>query len=346
MEAEELLRELKRNVDELHAYNEIGKALTSTLDIREVLRLIMEKVGELLQPTNWSLLLVDEITGELFFEVAVGPGSESLQGLRIGAEEGIAGWVASRKESLLVADVSQDERFASRFDEATRFSTSSIAAVPMRSKGRTLGVIELVNGRGQPPFDEADVRVLGSIADFAAIALENARNYRRVEELTIIDEHTGLYNARHLLRSLDAEILRARRFGHDLSLVFFDLDRFKQVNDRHGHQAGSAILRECGEELLQVIRPADIAIRYGGDEFVCLLPETTSAEALAFAERVRERFKARAFLESEAGGLRLTASFGVASFPEHAADADELLRRADLAMYRVKGSTRDGIQVG
>ena len=236
MEAPELLEELERTIDELRAFNEIGKVLTSTLDIHEVLGLIMEQVSAVLKPANWSLLLLDEAKDELVFELAVGPSAAALKGLRVRIDEGIAGWVAREGRTLLVPDVSADKRFSARFDEATRFTTQSILAVPMRSRDRTLGVIELVNGPDKKPFTEKDARTLGSIADYAAIAIENARNFQRVQELTILDEHTGLYNARHLRRVLDQEVTRSRRFGHQLSVIFFDLDRFKAINDTHGHQ--------------------------------------------------------------------------------------------------------------
>jgi diguanylate cyclase (GGDEF)-like protein len=342
MEARELLRELKRTVDELQAFNAIGKALTSTLDIREVLGLIMEKVGELLHPSNWSLLLADD-GGDLVFEIVVGPGGEGLKGLKLQHGEGIAGWVAREGKPLLVPDVGQDERFAARFDARTRFTTRSVLAVPMRSRGRTLGLIELVNGPDQPVFGEDDLRTLSSLADYAAIAIENARNFQRVQELTILDEHTGLYNSRHLHRVLESEIVRARRFGHRLSLIFLDLDHFKRVNDTYGHQHGSAVLRECGEVLLSVLRSVDVATRYGGDEFVCLLPETDREQAEICAQRLRDALNGRTFLTQDGLEVRVTASFGIATFPDDAGSEHELMRQADLAMYRVKESTRDGI---
>jgi len=343
MEAQELLKELTRTIDELRAFNEIGKVLTSTLDIHEVLGLIMEQVSAVLKPANWSLLLVDEARDELVFEVAVGPSAATLKGLRIRVDEGIAGWVAREGRTLLVPDVSSDRRFSARFDEATRFTTQSILAVPMRSRGRTLGVIELVNGKDQPAFRENDARTLGSIADYAAIAIENARNFRRVQELTILDEHTGLYNARHLQRVLEQEVTRSKRFGHPLSLIFFDLDRFKAINDTHGHQVGSAILRECGQVMLEVLRPVDVAIRYGGDEFVCVLPETGKETALQVAQRLRDSLVERRFLRERGLDIRVTASFGVATWPDDADNAEDLMKRSDLAMYRVKQTTRNAI---
>ena len=294
MEPRDLLRELKRTVEELAAFNEIGKALTSTLEIREVLKMIMQKVSELLRPQIWSLLLVDERDGDLYFEAAVGEGAEKIKGLRVKLGEGIAGWVAREGEPVLVPDVQSDPRFTGRFDDASKFRTSSILAVPLRSKQRTLGVIELINGDrnadGRPdrgPFSEDDVRTLASIADYAAIALENARNFQRLQELPVIDDHTGLYNSRHLHRQIEVELVRARRFGHPVSIIFFDLDHFKGVNDTYGHQRGSALLREVGNLLAKRLRTVDVPVRYGGDEFVVLLPETDRDQAQLCAERLR-----------------------------------------------------------
>jgi len=343
MEGQVDLQELTRTIEELRAFNELGKALTSTLDVGEVIERVMEQVSALLRPTNWSLLLADEADGSLVFEVAVGPGAEALKGLRLAPTEGIVGWVATSGEPLLVPDVAEDERFAARFDDQTRFTTRSIVAVPLRIRGRNLGVIELVNGVDKPSFAERDLRVLASIADFAAIALDNARNFKRVEELTVVDEHTGLFNVRHLHRVLAAEVERARRYGHPVSVIFFDLDRFKEVNDTHGHQAGSAILRECGELLLSTLRVADVAVRYGGDEFVCILPETSPDQALLCAERLRLLVEGRSFLEAEGQAIRLTASFGVACFPDHGATAPELIRQADKAMYAAKEANRNTV---
>ncbi|MHB8419019.1 MAG: sensor domain-containing diguanylate cyclase [Myxococcales bacterium] len=345
MEAKDLLRELKRTVDELAAFNEIGKTLTSTLDIREVLRIIMQKVSELLKPQNWSLLLVDEKKNELYFEIAVGEGASTIKGLRIQMGEGIAGWVAREGVPVTVSDVRGDPRFSNRFDEVAHFNTRAVLAVPLRCKGRTLGVIEVINGGAAQDFTEDDMRTLASIADYAAIALENARNFQRIEELTVVDDHTGLFNSRYLYRQLEVETVRARRFGHPLSIVFLDLDRFKVVNDTYGHQLGSLLLREVGAVLLSTLRTIDVATRYGGDEFVVLLPETDRAQGRLAADRLRQALSDRYFLKDQGLAIRVTASFGVATFPDDASSADELMRQADLAMYAVKEGGRDGVRL-
>lgn len=344
MEGPDLLRELKRTVDELGILNEIGKALTSSLDIGEVMHLILAKVAELLKPRNWSVLLTDPKTGELTFKAALGAGSERLANLRVQPGEGIAGWVAANNQPLLINDVTTDARFASRFDVESRFRTKSVLAVPLAAKGQLLGVIELVNSAEDAPFTKEDLRILSTVAEFSAIALENAQNFQKVQELTVIDDHTGLFNSRHLRRTLEQETVRAVRFGHPVSLIFFDLDKFKEVNDHHGHPAGSSLLLEMGQMLKRVLRSTDVAVRYGGDEFVVLAPETSKDQAIDCARRLRDEIRVRHFLsEAKFGPLRLTASFGVATFPDDAKTPDELLQRADEAMYRVKNAGRDGV---
>jgi diguanylate cyclase (GGDEF)-like protein len=344
MQGRDLLRELKRTVDELAVLNEIGKALTSSLDVGEVMHVILAKVSELLRPRNWSLLLRDPQTGELYFKAAVGAGSDMLLHLRLRKGEGIAGWVAENNRPLLVADVHADPRFASRFDKTSRFQTKTILCVPLTFKGRVLGVIELVNGEGDGPFGEEDLRILATVAEFSAIAIENAQNFQKVQELTVLDDHTGLFNSRHLRRTLEQEIVRATRFGHPVSLVFFDLDRFKQVNDSHGHQAGSRVLAEVGKLLLGTLRSTDVPVRYGGDEFVLLLPETSKDQAVEAANRIRSEIAGAQFLaDAPFGPVRITASLGVATFPDDAQTPEALIARADTAMYVVKQGRRDGV---
>jgi len=339
----DLLRELKRTVDELQALNEIGRALTSTLDLPEVLRLVMGRAQDLLKASRFSLLLLDDRASELRFEVASGPGSERLAAARLKLGEGIAGWVAQEGQPVLVHDVARDPRFAPRYDELSGQRSHSLIAVPLVSKGRTLGVIEVVSGVGERELTPEDLLTVQTLADHAAIAIENAQAFERIRELTIVDEHTGLFNARHLLRVLETEVVRSERYGRPFSLVFIDLDHFKAVNDRHGHQAGSAALREVGAVLRAGLRETDVPTRYGGDEYVILLPEADRAQAMGVAERLRAAVAGHVFLRERGLEVHLTASLGVATWPMDGRRAEELLGRADAAMYWVKGASRDGV---
>lgn len=337
------LTETGRLSDELETLIDIGKALTSHLTLEDVYRVVMEKVSNLLRPQAWSLLTLDEQSKELSFEIVVSPATDDLTGTRLQPGEGIAGWVAESGISLLVPDVSKDPRFSSRVDEKLGFVTNSIVCVPLVSNDRIIGVIQLLNGHGQSEFTEQDQRILATIADFTAIAIENSRLHLQVSNLTITDDLTGLYNSRHFQTLCDYEMERASRYGNELSMVFLDLDYFKMVNDTYGHQTGSRLLREVGQLFMQVIRNVDHAARYGGDEFVFLLPSTDRQGALTMAHNLLVKLRATEFTSDCGQPMRITASLGVATYPTNAYCLQELIKLSDEAMYEVKRSSRDGV---
>lgn len=344
MNNKELLTRLERKINELSVFMEIGKALTSSLDVKEVLNVVMSKVHELLEPKTWSLLLVDEETNELFVEVVVGRPSRSLASKRIPLGEGTLGSVAREGKPMLINGLSESAPHATCPTEDASGPTSMMC-VPLRFKGKTLGVIEVSDHTGQRSFTEEEMGILGTLADYAAIAIQNARNFQRVEELTITDDLTGLYNSRHLHQLLDFEIIRSRRHRLEFSLIFMDLDFFKRVNDKYGHLIGSRLLKEVGEEISKGLRKLDIATRYGGDEFVILLPQTPKGEAFRVARRIQELIEERVFLHAAGLAVRITASFGVACFPTDAAHKEEIIRLADQAMYRVKDASRNDVKM-
>src|SRR6266571_2262613 len=333
-----------RKVQEITIFHDVAKALTSSLDLDSILQTIMEKMAEYFRPDTWSLLMVDVEKDELYFAIAVGTASETLKNVRLKLGEGIAGWVAKHGERLIVPDVYTDPRFAKRIDEMTRWQTRSIICVPLRSKQRVLGVIQLINAALEG-FGEHEMFFLHSLCDYAAIAIDNARAVERIQELTITDDCTGLYNARHLYKTLEAEVYRSTRFGYEFSVMFIDLDRFKLVNDTHGHLTGSKLLAEIGYKVKSQLRLIDYAFRYGGDEFVVLLPQTSKESALIVARRMRDAFRKSVFLKDDGLNLNIRASMGLASFPEDAKTAHDIIRQADEMMYVIKNTTRDNIGV-
>jgi diguanylate cyclase (GGDEF)-like protein len=336
--------QLTRHSQELHIFHDVAKALTSSLDLDSILQTIMEKMAEYFRPDTWSLLMVDEQKEELYFAIAVGEKSEALKDVRLKVGEGIAGWVAKHGESVISSDVDRDPRFSRRADEATQMETRSLVAVPLRSRLRVLGVIQLVNvDRAQ--FGEPEVFFLQALCDYAAIAIENARWVEKIQELTITDDCTGLFNARHLYKTLETEVYRSSRFGYEFSVLFIDLDHFKQVNDTHGHLIGSKLLAEIGYLVKAQLRLIDFAFRYGGDEFVVLLPQTGKDQALVVAKRLQEAMRASIFCRDEGLNLSVRASIGLATFPHDARDAHDIIRQADEMMYLVKNTTRDNIGI-
>ncbi|MBI5166597.1 MAG: sensor domain-containing diguanylate cyclase [candidate division NC10 bacterium] len=340
-----LSEELSFMASELAILNEVGKGLTSTLELKEVLNLIAEKMTNLARSEAWSLLLVNEKSGELHFEVAAGERGPIVKGFRLQIGQGIAGWVAKTGEPLIISDAQDDPRFFRGVDEKTGFQTRSILCVPLKSKGKTLGVIELINKLDGPSFTQEDLYRVSALADFGAIAIENARLYERAAELAITDDVTQIHNSRYFHLILDREVRRADRYKSILSLLFIDLDYFKVVNDQHGHLRGSRALREVAQLFKRNLRAVDLIARYGGDEFVVILPDTDRKTAFTLAERLRSTLARAEFLKGEGLSIRLTASFGVASYPDLAKTKEDLIRLADQAMYRAKGERRNQVFV-
>lgn len=329
--------------NELEILQIVAKTLTSTLEIKEVLSKIMDIIAEVFEPEDWSLLMLDEEREELYFEVTVGRAAGKLKDVRLKLGEGIAGWAAKNAQPLIIEDAYNDPRFAKWVDQATGFKTRAIAAVPLISKGKVLGVIELVNA-DQLKNSGPQTQLLDALADFAAIAIENARFVSRVKELTIIDDVTGLYNSRHLHTLLETEISRSVRYDAPFSLIFLDLDHFKQVNDTHGHLVGSRLLGLVGQLLKFNLRTIDWALRYGGDEFILILPRTGKHEALLVCKRLRKTLNETVFFEKNLN-INIAASWGIATYPEDAKDKEGMIKLSDQSMYLVKRSGRNGIAI-
>jgi diguanylate cyclase (GGDEF)-like protein len=340
----EVGRHLKKTAQRLAILTDIVKTANSILEPRKVIELIMAKIQQLIPSEAWSMLMVDEEKQELAFELALGEKGKDVSSFRIKIGEGIAGWVAQSGQPAIVNDTSKDPRFAGKFDTKTQFRTRSILAAPLISRGRTIGVVEIIN-KLQGKFTAADLEILLTLVEPCAIAIENAILFQRTEQLTITDDLTKLFNSRYLNVYIGREIKRCKRHGIPLSIIFLDLDGFKGVNDAFGHLAGSRTLTEVGGILAEAVRESDIIARYGGDEFVVVLPETPASGALVIAERIRRSIELHTFLQEQGLAARISASVGIASYPDHALTPEGLIQKADQAMYRVKERDKNGIEV-
>ena len=304
----------------------------------------MSQIQELIPSEAWSILLVDEETGDLTFEMALGEkGAADLTTTRIKMGEGVAGWVAQTGEPTIVNDVKNDTRFQHRFDELTRFQTRAILCAPLTSRGRIIGVVEIMNRASGNRFTRRDMNLLMTMVEPAAIALENAILFQKTQHLAVTDDLTKLYNSRYLNSFLEEGIRRASQEEGHLAVVFLDLDGFKGINDRHGHLCGSRSLFEVGNLIRGAVREEDVVSRYGGDEFVVVLPDTDGEGALVVAERIRRALNVHAFLEEFGLKASLSASFGVSVYPDHGENPQDLMQKADQAMYSVKEHGKDAV---
>lgn len=326
-------------MDHLRVFHDVARALTSSLELEEILSAIMNKMAQFFGPERWSMLMVDEKSNQLYYAIAVGENADSLRGLRVPMGEGVAGWVAATGNPLVVPDVKLDPQWAAFSAKHPDLNIQSIACVPVRSGDKTLGVIQLLNSK-LDLMSEYSISFLRILCDYAAIAIQNARSMTLIQELTITDDATGLFNARHLYTMLEQEVARREVF----SLLFVDLDRFKRVNDTHGHLIGTRLLAEVGNLMKRSLGPGTAAFRYGGDEFVALLPGMGKSTAIGATVTLHESLRSNRFLEGAGLSLKLSGSFGLATYPEDGDTIQAILRAADSMMYEAK-VTRDNVAV-
>lgn len=341
-----------------------GLSLKDDVDLDLVLRQILQKAYEFVPSESGSILLDDPFRkvasrrdNELVFIATFGDASRNLVGQRLSARHGIVGRVYESGTPYLSANAQSDQYFYNNIDEQIGFTTHSIVAVPIYIGKHVCGVLELINRLEGKTFTRRDMTLLEIFAGYTSFTLQNALDAKRAHELAKKDDLTGLYNDRWFHVRLTETLEAARRSGKGAILLFLDLDRFKVINDCHGHLAGSQVLREVGFLLKRIVQHADATVaRYGGDEFVMVLPETSMEEAMRVCTEICKAVETTVFLAREWGfsmpplhlaGI-LSASIGIARYepdPHSTTPVEiekgELLRRADAAMYRAKSLGRN-----
>jgi diguanylate cyclase (GGDEF)-like protein len=329
--------ELQSSRDELRgSLDRLGATLRTTLDLGGMLEVVLDTAAVTLGARSGALFLLRGGSRQLRLEVARGytPPHEAV--LVVG--EGIAGKAAATGAPVLVHDGEAQPA------QPVEPPTPTAVSVPLVRGDRTIGVIALYGRTTLEPFGRDDAETLSSFAGQASVAIENVLLHQETRQLSITDGLTGVWNRRYLEMTLRKEIERAQRFGRPLSILMLDIDMFKRVNDRFGHQRGDEVLIEVTRRVLGEIRTnIDVVGRYGGEEFVILLPETPSGGATVVAEKIRAAMKDEAFTSPSSDPVSVTVSLGISTYPEDGTAAEELIRRADTAMYRAKAEGRDRV---
>lgn len=222
---------------------------------------------------------------------------------------------------------------------AAGIAEAPVIVIPLRGEEQDAGLVALLGAEESPDA----LAQLAIVAAHAGVALRNAERYRRARDRAFVDDATDVYNSRYLLEALDREVRRSERYGSELSILFIDLDRFKLVNDNHGHLVGTSVLRQLSRLLSQSVRQVDTVARYGGDEFTILLADTGERGARVIAERIRKWVADYAFEGDGGRTLKLTCSAGLATYPAHGRTREALLDAADKAMYRAKSQGRNRV---
>lgn len=335
---EQRVQELSSRLDLL---TDTIRAAGALLDPDMVSRFVLTRAARVLGASRWCVYRVESGTEQLRLEAWDDPaGGDRAPVERLPLDRGLAAKAAARRDAVLWpsghADLTPEEW--------VHAPPRHVLALPLVSRGRVIGVAEWADPDPEP-FSSDRLESARALMDPAALALDNAELFRKLEDRTVTDDLTGLHNGRFMDGYLRREVKRAARYGHPVALLFIDLDGFKLVNDVHGHMAGSRTLVEVGEVMRQNVRDVDVVARWGGDEFGIVLPETDTEGAIAMGRRLCDRLRERSFLGALGMEVRLSGSIGIASFPEHAADAEGLLAAADAAMYEVKYHGKDGVAV-
>jgi len=334
--------ESRMPLDDLLVFHQVTRSLTSSFDLDAILRTIIEHMEQYIEAELWTLLMLDEERQDLYYAIVAGREKASLHELRVKVGEGVAGWVVQHGETLLVPEAHGDPRVEAE-QGARPHIVRSIIALPLRGRKGTHGVIEIFNPRSDQLTDYT-IAFLHILADHAAIAIENARDVTRIQQLTITDDCTSLYNARHLYEVLNRELQRSEQIHLPVSLAFIDLDHFKLVNDEHGHLVGSELLARTGQRLQELSRKRDWCFRYGGDEFVILMPETSAKTAMEQITGLHQALMQTEFHMKNGLKLRVGASIGLATAPTDGLTVHAAIATADARMYWVKANGRGAVR--
>ncbi len=331
--------ELEKSQAELELIYENSRALASILNIDDVAQGVMNIMGNIMRYSEYAMILRDQ-KGNYYFRARSLNGQINYHPKSIDMTEmQLLDRVCEHGEDIIIKDMSGRDDYKP-LGEKSR----SLIIVPIQSHGQITGAL-VAESNLAGIFKEKDKQMLSIVSRSAGLALENAELHNKMEELTTIDELTGIFNYRYFVRKLQEEKRRAHRYSLPLSLIMVDIDWFKKLNDNYGHEIGNIVLKNISKIINKCIRDVDIFVRYGGEEFVVILPQTLNSEASQIGERIRDQIEKASIHVDGAGKIKTTVSVGVSSFPENGKSQEELLSIADQALYRAKDEGRNVVCV-
>lgn len=335
---------LKRELSGLRSILSVAQVVVSSLDLDEVLHNILCSAMGLLDMPAGSVALYDERSEQLTLHAHVGLSASFVANDRWRVKPGgLSERILAQRDILVVEECVEDYLYGNPLlqQEGVR----SLVAVPLTVQEKIVGILYLDDFVPRS-FTAEQLHLLSILGSFACMSIDNARLHREMCHLASTDGLTGLYNHRIFSQMLKEESARALRYRQPLSLVMFDVDDFKRFNDTHGHPDGDKVLQAVADILRETLRKCDIPFRYGGEEFIAILPETESEAAVVVAERIRQAVQAQSHRLLPAHIRQgVTVSVGVAGFPRDGQDGASLLRRVDQLLYRAKREGKNKVYV-
>jgi len=326
---------LESQVTALKNLIEVAKAVVSTLDLDTVLQAILTSAMGFAGTPAGSVALYYDAKRELSLHAHSGLTADFVKNERWAVTPGgLTEQVLAAGEIFFIEDTAQTPFFNNPV--ALKEGIRSLVCVPLVFQNRIMGILYLDDFVPRS-FDRDRLNLLSILASFAAMAIHNATLHKRTKLLAITDALTGLHNHRYFKQYFKQEMGRAKRYHKPFSIIMLDVDDFKSYNDSFGHATGDLLLTHLGSLILQTVRGVDVAFRYGGEEFIVILPETPLDRAILAAERLREGVQKGTAKELVGNATRgITVSIGVASYPENADKMDELFHIVDSLLYRAK----------
>lgn len=314
---------------------EVARAVVSTLDLDTVLQAILSSAMRFAGMPAGSIALYDHARNELTLHAHEGLTAEFVRNERWEVKPGgLNEHAIAAGEILFIDDTGETSFF--RNPIALAEGIRSLICIPLKIQKRTVGILYLDDFVPRQ-FDRNKLKLLSVLASFAAMAIDNAQLHMKTRIMAITDALTGLYNHRYFQQVFNRELNRAKRYTKQLSIIMLDVDDFKKFNDTYGHPTGDRVLAAMGDFLGEALRGADLAFRYGGEEFIILLPETDFPMALQVAERLRRLVEERSGdVLDDVATRGVTVSVGVASYPRDGETRGELLKQVDDLLYRAK----------
>ncbi len=334
---EKTLKESELPHSELALLYEVSQAVSQKEDVGEILVIILDAILKGVNSEKGSIMLVDEESKSLVLRVFRDKYITDISNKKIfNVGEGIGGYVAQTGKAVIANDGYKNPRFLLR--EEKDYSVKNLMCVPMIINNRVTGIVNVSNKNDLTDYNEGDLGLVTALVSQLSVAVDKAR----LQELATIDSLTGLYMRRYFQKRLDEQILCSKRYVHEFSLLMFDIDYFKRINDSYGHQQGDIVLMELAKLVKESIRSGvDIPARYGGEEFAIILPEQNWQNGKKFADRLRRIIENHKFPGCET--LHVTISGGVGSYPQDGQVKDMLINMTDRALYFAKNNGRNQI---